>query len=69
MTEPIPGLAARASARLRLLSAKVVDRRPLGDDSIDFELAWLADADALEALSATDLSTGVHSSPPGLPFP
>ncbi|MEO9129701.1 MAG: hypothetical protein ABI240_00685 [Sphingomonas sp.] len=50
MTEPIPGLAARASARLRLLSAKVVDRRPLGADSIDFELAWLADPDALKAL-------------------
>ncbi|RMB37245.1 hypothetical protein C8J47_0833 [Sphingomonas sp. PP-F2F-G114-C0414] len=50
MTEPILGLAARASARLRLLSAKVVDRRPLGADSIDFELAWLADPDALKAL-------------------
>jgi len=50
MTEPIPDLAARAAARLQLLSMKVVDRRPLSAESIDFELAWLADPDALKAL-------------------
>lgn len=50
MTEPIADLAARAAARLQLLSTKVVDRRPLSAESIDFELAWLADPDALEAL-------------------
>jgi len=50
MTEPIPDLAARAAARLQLLSTKVVDRRPLCAESIDFELAWLAYPDALKAL-------------------
>ena len=52
MREPIQNLAVNASARLQDLATKVISRRPVKAESLNFELERLTNPAALSAIDA-----------------